>query len=73
MLSHHEIATLMIVASAPDQLEVDHADLRTLLDRGLVKLEIRTAGCTLAHVSHAGQHLVERLQTREQPRSNRHS
>jgi hypothetical protein len=38
MLSPHELATLMLVRDAPDQI-IDRAELGTLLERRLVALE----------------------------------
>lgn len=39
MLSPHEIATLILVRDAPDQIEAHRAELSTLLERELVALE----------------------------------
>jgi hypothetical protein len=39
MLSPHEFAALMLVNSAPEQIEPDHIDLATLLERRLVSFE----------------------------------
>jgi hypothetical protein len=39
MLSPLEFATLLLVKDAPDQLQWDRAELGTLLERQLVKLE----------------------------------
>jgi hypothetical protein len=39
MLSPHEFATLLLVKDAPDQLQLDRAELDTLLERQLVTLE----------------------------------
>ncbi|EIM93883.1 hypothetical protein WQE_47649 [Paraburkholderia hospita] len=39
MLSPHEFTTLMVVRDAPDQVETDRLELRTLLDLRLVTLE----------------------------------
>jgi hypothetical protein len=44
MLSPHEFATLMLVKDAPDQLELDHADLDILLEQQLVALETLSSG-----------------------------
>jgi hypothetical protein len=40
MLSPHEFTTLMIVKNAPDQIELDRAELHTLLERHLVAVEL---------------------------------
>lgn len=39
MLSPHEFATLMLVKAAPDQVDLNRAELNTLLERELVALE----------------------------------
>lgn len=39
MLSPHEFATLMLVCQAPDQLDMNRAELDALLERQLVMLE----------------------------------
>ncbi len=39
MLSPHEFATLMLVKSAPDQVERDRVDLATMIERQLVLFE----------------------------------
>ena len=39
MLSPHEFATLMLVKNAPEQIDLDRADLDALLERQLVSLE----------------------------------
>ena len=44
MLSPHEFATLMLVKDAPDQLELDHANLDILLEQQLVALETLSSG-----------------------------
>lgn len=44
MLSPHEFATLMLVRSAPDQVDLDRAELDTLLERQLIALEQLASG-----------------------------
>ena len=44
MLSPHEFATLMLLQDAPDQIDLDRADLEALLERQLVTLERFTSG-----------------------------
>ncbi len=44
MLSPHEFATLMLLQDAPDQIDLDHADLEALLERQLISLERLTSG-----------------------------
>jgi hypothetical protein len=45
MLSSHEFATLMmLVEDAPDLVELDHAELDTLVEHQLVALEVLASG-----------------------------
>jgi len=44
MLSPHELAALMLLRDAPDQTNLDHADLEVLLERQLVTLEKQASG-----------------------------
>ncbi|MFL9905305.1 hypothetical protein [Paraburkholderia sp. RL17-337-BIB-A] len=44
MLSPHEFTTLMLVRDASDQIEPDSAELRTLLERQLVIVELLPSG-----------------------------
>ena len=39
MLSPHEFATLMLVAAAPEQIDLNREELDTLLERQLIALE----------------------------------
>ena len=39
MLSPHEFATLMLIESAPEQVELNRIDLAALLERRLVSFE----------------------------------
>jgi predicted transcriptional regulator len=55
MLSPHEIATLMLVRSAPEQVEMTRVELDTLLDSQFIALE---NGRRLTLTS-AGQRLLE--------------
>jgi hypothetical protein len=64
MLSLHEIAMLMVVASTPDDVDVDCTDLRALLDRGLVKLDAENADPARVQVSRSGQFFIQRLHHR---------
>ncbi|WP_174997429.1 hypothetical protein [Burkholderia lata] len=61
LLSPHEIAILMVLASEPRRQQGDPADLRCLADRGLVRLD--TAPLAEAHVrlSDDGCQVVSRL------------
>jgi hypothetical protein len=44
VLSPHEFATLMLLKDAPDQIDLDHGDLVTLVEHQLVTLEKLTSG-----------------------------
>jgi hypothetical protein len=39
MLSPHEFATLMLIKYAPDEIDLDRAELETLFEHRLVTLE----------------------------------
>ncbi len=57
MLSHHEIATLILVNNAPNPLGLDPADLDAL-ERELVTLEKRHSGRTCPRLTHRGQSVL---------------
>ncbi|MFL9898048.1 hypothetical protein PQR71_07745 [Paraburkholderia fungorum] len=64
MLSPHEFTTLMLVKDASDQIELDSAELHTLLERQLVILELLTSGQRQLHITpqgHAVLKAVERI------------
>lgn len=44
MLSAHEFATLMLVSQSPEQVDMNRAELDTLLERQLVMLERSAEG-----------------------------
>jgi hypothetical protein len=54
MLSPHEFATLMLVKDAAEHSELDRADLETLRERQLVKLEKRASGHQLPCITESG-------------------
>jgi hypothetical protein len=58
MLSPHEIATLMLVGSAPEQVEMTRAELDTLLDSRFVALE-RGADRRRLTLTAAGQKVLD--------------
>lgn len=58
MLSPHELATLMLVGSAPDQIDITRTELDTLLDCELISLD-RRAGRRHPMLTPAGAHLLE--------------
>jgi hypothetical protein len=59
MLSPHEIATLILVRDAPDQIETDRAELSTLLERELVALERAERGLARPRITQNGNSVLE--------------
>jgi hypothetical protein len=59
MLSPHELATLMLVRSSPDQIDTTRAELDTLRDRQLIFLERRAGGWRRPMLTPAGAHLLD--------------
>lgn len=64
MLSPHEFATLKVINDAPDQIELDRADLHALLERQYVTMEPLASGHQLPRITphgHAFLHAVGRI------------
>jgi hypothetical protein len=59
MLSPHELSTLMLVRSAPDQLDTSRVELATLLDCRLISLEARTDGWRRPALTAEGAHVLD--------------
>ncbi|OAJ56769.1 hypothetical protein A6V36_33295 [Paraburkholderia ginsengiterrae] len=59
MLSPHEFTTLMVIRDAPDQIEADRLELRTLLDLRLVTLEQTAAGGQYARITPDGKAVLK--------------
>jgi hypothetical protein len=59
MLSPHELATLMLVRSAPDQIDMTRIELDTLLDCELISLEPRSGVWRRPRLTPAGVHLLD--------------
>jgi hypothetical protein len=59
MLSPHELATLMVVRSAPDQIDMTRIELETLLDCQLISLESRLGEWRRPTLTPAGAHVLE--------------
>lgn len=59
MLSPHELATLMLVRSAPDQIDMTRIELDTLLDCQLIALESGSGRWRRPTLTPAGVHLLE--------------
>lgn len=65
LLSPHEIAVLMVLASEPHCEQADPADLRCLVDRGLVRLDAAPLAETPVRLSADGRRMVSRLVIRD--------
>ncbi len=61
MLSPHEFATLMLVKEAPDQVDLNRADLDALLEQQLVSLEQLTRGCEHLDLTAEGHSVLKAL------------
>jgi len=59
MLSPHEFATLMLVRSAPDQVDMNRTELDTLLERQLVSLEQLAEGHRRLSLTQSGRSLLD--------------
>ncbi|AWV04688.1 hypothetical protein DM992_35635 [Burkholderia sp. JP2-270] len=71
LLSPHEIAILMVLASEPRRQQGDLADLRCLVDRGLVRLDAASLAEAPARLSADGRQMVLRLARRDRARQGR--
>ncbi|WP_338911724.1 hypothetical protein [Mycetohabitans rhizoxinica] len=70
MLSPHGFATLMLIRSAPEQIDMNRAELDTLLERQLVELEEPAEGHRRPMLTPTGQSLLaaaSRLETIRTP------
>lgn len=59
MLSPHEFATLMLVRSAPEQVDMNRMELDTLLERQLVSREQPAQGHRRVALTQTGRSLLE--------------
>ncbi|WP_242460826.1 hypothetical protein [Burkholderia cenocepacia] len=71
LLSPHEIAILMVLASEPRRQQGDPADLRCLVDRGLVRLDAASLAEAPACLSADGRRMVLRLARRDRAAQGR--
>ncbi|MGF6478615.1 hypothetical protein [Paraburkholderia sp. JPY419] len=71
MLSPHEFATLIVVRQAPDQLDMNRAELDALLERQLVMLEHCASGARRAYLSGKGRTFLDALHPGGSPRVSR--
>jgi hypothetical protein len=67
MLSPREFATLMLVRQAPEQLDMDRAELDALLERQLVMLEHCAGGARRAYLTGKGRTFLDALHPGEAP------
>jgi hypothetical protein len=58
MLSPHEFATLMLVAAAPEQIDLNREELDTLLERQLVALEQLGSGAQRPRLTRDGDSVL---------------
>jgi len=61
MLSPHEFATLVLVRQAPDQLDMNRAEVDALLERQLVMLEHCASGARRAYLTGKGRTFLDAL------------
>jgi hypothetical protein len=59
MLSPHEFATLMLIHSAPDQIDMTRFELDTLADCQLISLEPVSGAARRPALTPAGVHVLE--------------
>ncbi|MBP0605083.1 MULTISPECIES: hypothetical protein [Burkholderia] len=72
LLSPHEIAILMVLASEPRRQQGDPADLHCLVDRGLVRLDAVPLAEARVRLSDRGRQMVSRLEARNRARCRFH-
>ena len=65
MLSPHEFATLMLVAAAPEQIDLNREELDVLLERQLVALEQLATGAQRPRLTRDGDSMLRAI-TRKQ-------
>ena len=58
MLSPHEFATLMLVAAAPEQIDLNREELDTLLERQLIALEQLASGARSPRLTRDGDSIL---------------
>jgi hypothetical protein len=58
MLSAHEFATLILVKSAPEQIDLNREELDTLLERQLIALEQLASGTQRPQLTRNGDSLL---------------
>lgn len=68
MLSPHEFATLMLVRHAPEQIDMNRAELDALLERQLVMLESSAEGRRCPQLTERGRSLLDAFGCEKPPR-----
>ena len=61
MLSPHEFATLMLVAAAPEQIDLNREELDTLLERQLIALEQPASGAQRLRLTCDGDSILRAI------------
>ncbi|MGT2470971.1 hypothetical protein [Paraburkholderia terrae] len=61
MLSPHEFATLMLVKSAPEQIDLNREELDTLLERQLIALEEFASGAQFPRLTRDGDSVLRAI------------
>lgn len=61
MLSPHEFATLMLVKSAPEQIDLNREELDTLLERQLIALEEFASGAQRPRLTRDGDSVLRAI------------
>ncbi|MDY7789028.1 hypothetical protein [Burkholderia ubonensis] len=59
MLSPHEIATLMMVWDAPDQIELDRDEVVMLLEHHLIALDQQTSAYRRVQITEKGHAVLK--------------
>jgi hypothetical protein len=58
MLTPHECAVLMLIRSAPEQIDLDRAEIDTLMERQLVTLERLASGAQRPRLTRDGNSVL---------------
>lgn len=61
LLTPHEFATLMLISSAPDQIDLNRHELDTLMERQLVTLERQATGGQRARLTQGGNSVLSAI------------
>lgn len=61
LLTHHELATLLLILSSPAQVALSDPDLMTLQQESLVEVVARAPDVALPHLTSDGMAILKRL------------